>query len=153
VATPHTSDASEPNVVSDRTVFVQTFVGIDEIKDVEAVKTVASVLLFIVVIADEIVLARDVLALSTLMFVVASVAPRDVDAVVTSACVAKEPELRDAPVNVLVELFQTAFAIVEEETMAAPTVKVLSTLTKSIPGVPQVIVVGQVPSGPEEGIV
>ena len=117
VATPHTSDAKEPNVVIDRTVFVQTFAGIVEVRVVDAVDTVASVLLFIVVIADEIA-----------------------------------PTVEAVPALILAESEVLALVISDRVAKLAPTVNVLSVLTKSIPAVPHVIVVGQVPSGPERGI-
>ncbi len=98
-------------------------------------------------------------------------AAREVVAVVKLAEVARDPESRvpsdslrvaldhmsltNVPneLNVLEALVQTEVAIVLEATVTAPTVKVLSILTKSPPiSVPQLIVVGQVPSGPIDGI-
>jgi hypothetical protein len=59
VATFHTSAARVPNVVSDLVAEVQTLSGIVAASDVDAVSTVAFVLLLIVVIADAIVPAVD----------------------------------------------------------------------------------------------
>lgn len=50
----HTSAARVPNVVSDRALLFHTAVGIVARSEDDAVRTVALVLLFIVVIADEI---------------------------------------------------------------------------------------------------
>ena len=95
---------------------------------------------------------------------------RDVEALITSACVASDPELRDAPVRVLVvfvhtsatsvpnevkvleALDQTDDASVVVETTVAPTTNVLSIFTRSTAAVPQDMVDGQTPSGPAPGI-
>jgi hypothetical protein len=101
---------------------------------------------------------------------VGMVAASDEEAVRTSACVASEPESRDAPVrvrvpyaqtsatsvptevSVLVALVQTDEARVVVETIVAPTTNVLSSFTKSPFGtLPHVICVGQTPSGPVDG--
>ena len=95
----------------------------------------------------------------------------EVDADWTSESVAREPASRPAPVKVLVELFQTSatkfpkavkvrvvlvqteLAIVDVDTIVAPTTKVLSCLTRSpFDTFPHFINAGQIPSGPEEGI-
>ena len=56
--------------------------------------------------------------------------------------------------NVLEVLDHTDEAIVVDATTTAPTEKVLSNLTKvPAPESPQLIVVGQIPSGPADGIV
>ncbi len=97
---------------------------------------------------------------------------REVEAERTSESVAKEPESRDAPVNVRVVLLHTSetnvpkelsvldvldhieFASVVVETSVAPTTNDLSNLTKSpLRTFPQAICVGQIPSGPIEGMV
>ena len=148
----HTSAASVPNVVKDLDADAHTLIGIVEANDVDAVRTVAVVFALIVVTAE--VMFADIL----------------VDALVTSVCTAIEPELRDAPVrvrvtlpqmsetrvptdvSVLVALDQTEEANVVVETTVAPTVNVLLRVTRSPPTVlPHDIVVGQTPSGPEEG--
>jgi hypothetical protein len=97
--------------------------------------------------------------------------PNEEEAVLTSPCVAREPEVRPAPVRVRVPLFQisdtsvptevsvraafdqTDVEIVDEETTVAPTVNVLSAFTRSPRGtLPHVIVAGQTPSGPIAGM-
>jgi hypothetical protein len=162
-----TSAASVPKVVRDLEALDQTARGMVAPSEVEAVKTVASVLLLIVDIAEAIWLLVFVLIADVLD---AIFAVRDVDAFVTSDKVAKEPEVRDAPVNVrvplaqtsatnvpnevrvLVALFQIVLEIVVVDRFVAPTTNVLSTFTKSPLGtLPQVIVVGQTPSGPTDG--
>ncbi len=103
---------------------------------------------------------------------VGNVEARDEEAVTTSESVANDPEVREAPVsvrvapphtsltrdpnelNVLEVLFHTELARVLVETSVAPTTKDLSIFTRSPPGAdPQAIWAGQVPSGPDEGMV
>ena len=89
VAIFQTSEASVPKDVSERVALFQTFKGIVEARDVDAVRTVAFVLLLIVVTALVILFAKDVEALSTFVLVVlilvlavASELPRLVEAFV-----------------------------------------------------------------------
>ena len=105
VATFHTSAAKVPNVVRLRVADAQTFTGIVAASEVEAVSTVALVLLLIVVMAAEIcelvlvltpasVVPSDdeaarifELAVVMLVFAVASVLPNEVEAARTAAFV------------------------------------------------------------------
>ncbi len=98
------------------------------------------------------------------------VAYNDDDAVRISDCVANEPVSRLAPVNVLLELLQISetrvptdvrvlLALVQTELdrvvveiIVAPTIKLLSTLTKSpVATLPHFICAGHTPSGAELG--
>ena len=70
VATFQTADTRVPNVSSERPLTDQTFKGIVDASDVDAVRTVAFVLLLIVVIAFEMLFAKDVEAFNTFVLVV-----------------------------------------------------------------------------------
>jgi hypothetical protein len=99
------------------------------------------------------------------------VAASDVDAVKIFACVASEPESSVASESLRVPFDQTSetnvpnvvkervafdqteLAIVEVETIVAPTTNDLSTFTKSpLSTLPQVMAAGHTPSGPDEGM-
>jgi len=95
VATFQTSEANEPNVVSDLAPFAQTANGIVAASDVDAVNTVAFVLALIVDIAEVICefvfalipAARDEDAFKTEVLTAEMAAPSDVEAVRTVALV------------------------------------------------------------------
>ena len=118
-------------MVRDRVADDQTARGIDAASEVEAVKTVALVLLLIVETAEVIcapsVAANDVDAARTVALVLAftfAITDEatddeaaviafviDVEAEVTSDCKASEPEVRPAPVNVLLPKLQISDAV------------------------------------------
>ncbi len=98
-----TSAASVPKVVRDRLAEDQTARGIVAPRDVDAVKTVALVLLLIVVIAEAMVLLTAVVTAAMLV-------ESEVEALVTSDCTARDPDERPAPVSVRVPLAQTSAA-------------------------------------------
>jgi hypothetical protein len=141
-------------------------------RDVEAVRTEDVVFALMTE-------ARDVEAVLTVLLVLALIAvceevideAKEVEADWMSESVAREPESRFEPVKVLVPLFQTSatkvpnevsvlvvlvqieLAIVVVETIVAPTINVLSCLTKSpFTTLPHFIKAGQTPSGPTDGI-
>ena len=90
VAALHTSVTRVPNDESVRVLYAQTDAGIDviaEASDVDADETTAFVLLLTALATDE-----DAAVIA---------APIEVDADTTSDCVASEPDVRPAPVSVL----------------------------------------------------
>ena len=99
-----------------------------------------------------IVMAKDVLA----VVISASVASDPVSRVDAVSVLDELDQISDTKVpidvSVLVALVHTELAIVVVDTRVAPTIKDLSTFTKSPVGtLPQVICVGQRPCGPAAG--
>jgi hypothetical protein len=160
VATFHTSAARVPNVVRDRVAFAQTANGIVAASEVEAVNTVAFVLLLMVVIAEASAFVIDVEAFPTTLFVLALtelateveaavIAAAKVDvaeattafvllftfvvSAVTFAAVAKVPEVRVASVRSRVAKLHIC------EAVAPPPPPVPTFATRKFPIVPELV--------------